>query len=34
MRENIAADTGLGLGTVKVKGTTTEKMGFTEFYGV
>lgn len=29
MRENIAADTGLGLGAVNVKGTTTEKMGFT-----
>lgn len=29
MRANIAADTGLAVGAVNVKGTTTEKMGFT-----
>ncbi len=29
MRRNIAADTGLGLEAINVKGTTTEKMGFT-----
>lgn len=29
MRANIAADTGLAIETVNVKGTTTEKMGFT-----
>ena len=29
MRANIAADTGLDIEAVNVKGTTTEKMGFT-----
>ena len=29
MRRNIAEDIGLSLETVNVKGTTTEKMGFT-----
>ena len=29
MRANIAADTGLPIAAVNVKGTTTEKMGFT-----
>ncbi len=29
MRKNIADDTGLALGAINIKGTTTEKMGFT-----
>lgn len=29
MRSNVAADTGIALGAVNIKGTTTEKMGFT-----
>lgn len=29
MRQNIAEDTGLAIGAINIKGTTTEKMGFT-----